>query len=149
MNQPYESPSRLGQTSRPGAARPAMPGPLGRVLGVVAGTVLAVCALFVSVVAFAAVLVVGAVAGGWFWWKTRDIRRQLRGEMAQMQESLQRGTPFEPGSPFDRAARGPGASAGPGAGTARGPGAGRGEVLDGDFIREAPASRQDSDSRSS
>ncbi len=131
MNQPYESPSRLGQSSRPGAGRPAMPGPLGRVLGVVAGTVLAVCALFVSVVAFAAVLVVGAVAGGWFWWKTRDIRRQLRGEMQQMQDALQRGTPFEPGSPFGRANRGTGSAA-------------QGDVIDGDdLIREAPSSRQD------
>ena len=130
MNQPYDSPSRLGQSPRPGTPRAAMPGPLGRVLGVVAGTILAVCALFVSVVAFAAVLVVGAVAGGWFWWKTRDIRRQLRSEMARMQESLQRGQPFEPGSPFDRSTREQRSS-------------GDGEVIEGDFIREAPSARQD------
>ena len=130
MNQPYDSPSRLGRSPRPGAGlgSAATTGPLGRVLGVIAGTVLAVCALFVSVVAFAAVLVVGAVAGGWLWWKTRDVRRQLRAEMARMQESLQRGTPFGPGSPFDQAARGNRT--------------GDGEVIEGDFIREAPPGRR-------
>ena len=76
MSPPYDSPSRLGQSPRPGTPRAAMPGPLGRVLGVVAGTILAVCALFVSVVAFAAVLVVGAVAGGWFWWGAKSCTAQ-------------------------------------------------------------------------
>lgn len=127
MNSPYGFPPRLDQAAA--RARSALPGPIGRVLGVVAGTVVAIAALFVSVVAFAAVLVVGAVAGGWLWWKTRDVRRQLRGEMARMQQAMERGTPFEPGSPLNRAGRG---------------GRAGGDVIDGDFIREAPASRQDS-----
>ena len=91
------------------------------------GTVLAISALFVSVVAFSAVLVVGAVAAGWLWWKTRDVRRQLRGEMERMQQAMERGAPFEPGSPLNRGGRG----------------GGQGDVIEGDFIREAPADRQD------
>ena len=131
MNSPYGSPPRLDQSAARARGRTGLPGPVGRVLGVIVGTVVAISALFVSVVAFAAVLVVGAVAGGWLWWKTRDVRRQLRGEMERLQEAMARGTPFEPGSPLNRGAPG------------RRPGTG--DVIDGDFIREAPASRQDSD----
>lgn len=131
MNSPYGSPPRLDQSAARGPGRASLPGPVGRVLGVIVGTIVAISALFVSVVAFGAVLVVGAVAGGWLWWKTRDVRRQLRGEMERMQQAMARGTPYEPGSPLNRS------------GAGKRPGAG--DVIDGDFIREAPADRQNSD----
>jgi len=35
-------------------------------------------ALMFSVVLFAVVLTVGVAAWGYFWWKTRDLRRQMR-----------------------------------------------------------------------
>ena len=38
-----------------------------RVVGIVVGTAIAVGALFVSVIAFSVVLVVGLVVGGWLW----------------------------------------------------------------------------------
>ena len=131
MNPPFGTPPRIDASAGRGPAgaggRGALPGPVARVLGVVVGTVLAISALFVSVVAFSAVLVVGAVAAGWLWWKTRDVRRQLRGEMERMQQAMERGAPFEPGSPLNRGGRG----------------GGQGDVIEGDFIREAPADRQD------
>lgn len=134
MNSPYGTPPRIDAStgrspagSAPGGpGRGGLPGPVARVLGVIAGTVVAISALFVSVVAFGAVLVVGAVAAGWLWWKTRDVRRQLRGEMERMQQAMARGEPLEPGSPLNRGSRG-----------------GQGDVIEGDFIREAPADRQD------
>ena len=95
----------------PGAALRS--GPLGRALAVVAGGVILVAGLFVSAVVFSVLLVVGVAAGGWFWWKTRELRRQLRERMAQVQRM--------------QAARAPAGPAGEPAG----------EVLDGDFIREA------------
>ena len=50
-------------------------GPLGRALAIVAGGMVLVAGLFVSAVVFSVLLVVGVVAGGWFWWKTRDLRK--------------------------------------------------------------------------
>jgi hypothetical protein len=88
-------------------------GPLGRALAIVAGGVVLLAGLFVSAVVFSVLLVVGIVAGGWFWWKTRALRKQLGERMAQMQR-MQAGA--RPGGP------GPEAPA---------------DVLDGDFIREA------------
>lgn len=126
MNSPFGFPPRLDGTAARSPSRNGLPGPVARVLGIVAGTVVAICALFVSVVAFAAVLVVGAVAGGWLWWKTRDVRRQLRGEMERMQKAMERGTPFGPGSPLNPGGR-----------------TGQGDVIEGDFIREAPSDRSD------
>jgi hypothetical protein len=57
----------------------------GKVLAVAASvTVLAIALLF-SVVLVAALLAVGVVAGGYIWWTTRALRRQLREQMAAMQ----------------------------------------------------------------
>lgn len=62
---------------------------------VIAGivTVLAVVAvLMFSVVALGVLLVGGAVFLGYFWWKTRALRRSLREQAAQQQATQQ--TPF-------------------------------------------------------
>ena len=101
------------QRGRPnGSLRLGPPGPLGRALTIIAGGLVLVAGLFVSAVIFSVLLVVGVVAGGWFWWKTRALRRQLGERMAQMQR-MQAGQ--RPGD----AVRDP-----------------SGEVLDGDFIQE-------------
>jgi hypothetical protein len=98
-------------------------GPIGRVLAVVAGSLVLVAALFVSAVVFSVLLVVGAVAGGWFWWKTRGLRREIRERLAQMQQ-MQSG-------------QGPGASAGWEPSPRAAEAARRADdIIDGDFVRE-------------
>ncbi|MBX3676534.1 MAG: hypothetical protein KF853_05895 [Rhodocyclaceae bacterium] len=64
--------------------RPDMPEPslLGRILGIAAGAVLLVAALMFSVVVFAFALAAGLLVWGWLWWKTREVRRQMREQMA-------------------------------------------------------------------
>jgi predicted lipid-binding transport protein (Tim44 family) len=48
-------------------------------------------ALTVSVALFAIVLTVGVIAGGVFWWKTRDLRKAMREQIdASMAEAERR-----------------------------------------------------------
>ena len=118
--------------------RPA-PGPLAKALTWVVGAVALAGALVFSAALFAVLLLVGAAVGGWLWWQTRALRRQLRERMQQMQQ-------MEAGVPGSRGAepRGSGPHrtgphrTGPGrTGPGRaGPGGDEGEVIDGDFIRE-------------
>jgi predicted lipid-binding transport protein (Tim44 family) len=65
------------------------PSPAGGWLGKVLTAVLAGAALVAGVmfsIFFLAILVgVGLVAGGYLWWKTRALRRQLREQFAAMQ----------------------------------------------------------------
>src|SRR5688500_18176425 len=106
-----------------GSLRARAAGPIGRVLAVVAGSLVLVAALFVSAIVFSVLLVVGAVAGGWFWWKTRGLRREIRERLAQMQQ-MQSG-------------QGPGVPAGwapsPRPAEAR---RRTDDIIDGDFVRE-------------
>ena len=53
-------------------------GIVGTVLTVILGAVAIVGAVLFSVVILAVALVVGAVLVGYFWWRTRHVRRQLR-----------------------------------------------------------------------
>jgi membrane protein implicated in regulation of membrane protease activity len=57
------------------------PSLLGRVVGVAAGAVLLIAALMFSVVIFAFALAAGLLVWGWVWWKTREVRRQMREQM--------------------------------------------------------------------
>jgi predicted lipid-binding transport protein (Tim44 family) len=109
---------------------------IGRVLGIVVGTAIAIGALFVSVVAFSVVLVVGVVVGGWLWWRTREVRRRFREEVARMQQALD-GAGSAPGSRSGMGGAEPRGTDPFGARAGRGRPAGSGDVLDGDFIREA------------
>lgn len=120
--------SRIGMRGGPAAPRPfGLSGAIGRVVGVAVGALLAISALFVSVIAFAVVVVVAVIAGGWLWWRTRELRKQLRAEMDRMRDAAARGeAPRAGGDPF---ARRPASPAG-------------GEVIEGDFIREAPRGAQ-------
>jgi uncharacterized protein (DUF58 family) len=54
---------------------PSLP---GRVLAFLLGCVALVAAFMVSVLALAVVAVLVVLAVGYLWWKTRDLRRQLR-----------------------------------------------------------------------
>lgn len=121
-----------GRPRLPGAA-PAGPGLLGRVAGVLFGIVALVLTLTLSVFVFAFVVVVGAIALGYFWWRTRDARRQLR----EVRERYARGE-------FDGAPRGFGGAAEgrPGHAAGRGADAAGGRVIDGEAVREDDAGRR-------
>ncbi len=49
-----------------------------RIVGVLLGTITLIAALLFSVVIFAVVLVVVAIAIGYLWWKTRALRRAVK-----------------------------------------------------------------------
>ena len=49
-----------------------------RIVGVLLGAITLVVALLFSIVIFAVILVIVAIAIGYLWWKTRALRRQMR-----------------------------------------------------------------------
>lgn len=58
--------------------RAQQPGLLGRLLTIAAGAVLMVAAFMFSLLVFAVALAGGLLVGGYLWWKTRELRRQMR-----------------------------------------------------------------------
>jgi len=101
--------STTGPAGSGGLLRTGLGGALGGVLALVAGGVVVVAALFVSAIVFSMLLVAGMLAGGWFWWKTRSLRKSLRERVARrQQEARSSGMADDPA----------------------------GQVLEGDFIRE-------------
>lgn len=60
--------------------RPATPisNLIGKIVTAIAGIAVLAVALMVSIVFFAVILTIGVLAGGYFWWKTRDLRKQMR-----------------------------------------------------------------------
>lgn len=54
------------------------PGLLGRLLTIAAGAVLMVAAFMFSLLVFAVALAGGLLVGGYLWWKTRELRKQMR-----------------------------------------------------------------------
>jgi hypothetical protein len=75
-------------------------GALARVLGFALGTVVLVGAFVFSLVLFAVLLGVGLIAGGYVWWKTRELRRQLRESVAAARRTASGldGEPARPGT---------------------------------------------------
>ena len=63
-------------------------GLMGRIVTSAAAVVLLVGAFVVSVFAFAVVATAALPVGGYLWWKTRELRRQLRERMQQGQMPL-------------------------------------------------------------
>jgi len=57
------------------------PGLLQRSVAVVATVALAGVALMFSAVLLMFLLVIGAMAGAFLWWKTRELRKQMREQM--------------------------------------------------------------------
>jgi Flp pilus assembly protein TadB len=53
----------------------------GRVLGFVGAVIAAILAFMFSLAALAVVAVGGALLGGWLWWKTRAVRKQMQEQM--------------------------------------------------------------------
>jgi hypothetical protein len=71
-------PERPQLTHRGGRSGAQGPGLLTKVLAVVVGAAVLVGAIAVSLVVFAIALAGVLVFGGYVWWKTRHLRRQMR-----------------------------------------------------------------------
>jgi UPF0716 family protein affecting phage T7 exclusion len=85
MNTRYDNPRLRYSGARGRGFLPASAaGLLGRAVAIAAGGLILVAGLFVSAVVFSMMLVVGLAAGGWLWWKTRHVRRELRERMEEM-----------------------------------------------------------------
>lgn len=63
---------------------------LARIVGGVVGVLVLIGAFMFSAVVFVAVAIVALAFWGWFWWKTRALRRQMQ---EQMREPM-RDSPF-------------------------------------------------------
>ena len=57
------------------------PGLLARIVGSLIGAAVLVGAFMFSAVVFIAIAIAGVVLWGYFWWKTRALRRQLQAQM--------------------------------------------------------------------
>jgi uncharacterized protein HemX len=66
--------------------RPAPPGLLTKIAAAVIGAALLVVGFAVSLVMLAVVLGAVIVIGGFLWWKTRDLRKQLREQAMRAQQ---------------------------------------------------------------
>ncbi|HCX33045.1 MAG TPA: hypothetical protein DHV08_05430, partial [Rhodocyclaceae bacterium] len=58
--------------------RSAQRGPLGTFLTLLSGAVLLVLGFAFSLIILAVVAVAALVLGGYFWWKTRELRKAMR-----------------------------------------------------------------------
>jgi len=56
-------------------------GLLARILSVAAGAVVLIGAIAISIVVFAFVLAGVLITGGYLWWKTRNVRKQMKAQM--------------------------------------------------------------------
>jgi Flp pilus assembly protein TadB len=74
-----------------GRRRGSAPGLLTRILAVAAGTLVLIGAVAISFVVFVIALAVLIVVGGYVWWKTRHLRRQLREQLNAQRSSAHRG----------------------------------------------------------
>lgn len=71
---------------------PQPAGLLQRVGAIVATVALVLLSLFFGVMLFAVVVSVGLLAWGYFWWKTRELRKVMR-EQAQAAQAAQGSRP--------------------------------------------------------
>ncbi len=76
MQQRYQRRVRITVRELPGEVEP--PGLLAKVFAAMIGAVALVVAFMFSVVALAVVSVIIVIAVIYVWWKTRDLRRNLR-----------------------------------------------------------------------
>jgi len=54
------------------------PGPLAKLAALVLSAAFLVLGFMFSLVALAVVAIAGVVLGGWLWWKTRALRKQMQ-----------------------------------------------------------------------
>ena len=81
--------------------RPGPPSLLAKVLAAVIGSALLVVGFAVSLVMLAVVLGAGIVIGGFVWWKTRDLSKQLREQAMRAQEKHEQQVCKRPGQRVD------------------------------------------------
>jgi hypothetical protein len=109
--------------------RPGRPlGVLGTLVVAVMGTVALVAGLFLSVFLLAAFAGIAVVAGAWFWWRTRKLRRQFNEAVRAAQQA-----PMSP--PDDRVASGSASRSDAGSATGSATGRNSTTVIEGDYIR--------------
>ena len=53
-------------------------GLMGKILTTVASAAVLVIAFMLSLLVFAVVAAIGLMVGGYLWWKTRELRKQMR-----------------------------------------------------------------------
>lgn len=100
MHQERENGESFARSTGAGS-RP--PGPFAKALAAIVAVVFFAVALTFSLVFVAVALGLGLIAGGWLWWKTRRVRRELDARMAEMArerppaagETVDRGTVIE------------------------------------------------------
>ncbi len=63
--------------------------PLQRLIGLIVTAALIVLGLMFSVVLLAVIALVGVIGGGYLWWKTRALRRQMRQMQLQRMDAEQ------------------------------------------------------------
>ncbi|MDO9011237.1 MAG: hypothetical protein Q7U78_05450 [Gallionella sp.] len=63
------------------SSSPSLP---GRIIGLIVTAALIVLGLMFSMVLIALIAVVGLIAGGYLWWKTRTLRKQMREHQQSM-----------------------------------------------------------------
>jgi membrane protein implicated in regulation of membrane protease activity len=66
------------QLSLPFDGEPARRGALGRAIAAAAGVVLVGAGILLSMLLFAVLAGTALLVGGYLWWKTRELRRQLQ-----------------------------------------------------------------------
>lgn len=69
---------------------PGSPNPLRKLAAFVVTAGLAGLALMFSVVLLAVILVVGMIAWGYLWWKSRELRKQMRDFQSRAMEREQK-----------------------------------------------------------
>lgn len=62
----------------------------GTLVGIALGAVGLVLAVVFSLLIAAALLGMGVIFGGWFWWKTREARKLMRERAQRMGQPLER-----------------------------------------------------------
>ncbi len=68
------------------------PGPVAKLAAFVLSVAFMVLAFMFSLVALAVVAVAGVMLGGWLWWKTRALRKQMQ----EMRDAQTMGRPQQP-----------------------------------------------------
>ncbi len=63
--------------------------PLRKIAGVIVTVAVAIVVLMFSAVFFAVIAVAGLIAWGYLWWKTREVRKQMRA-FAEQNQSVMR-----------------------------------------------------------